>query len=113
MQRRKLRKPRVKGRFWHTYRVVVEKVAHQSVVILATSRGDAESRAYDFVGRHPENWVDEETSVRDCTSVLMADGSWEFCNALDSDPDDDAVRDMVPAHECESKKHVRGARHEG
>ena len=82
MQKQTGRRPRVKGRFAHTYRVVVEKTAHQSIVITATSRDDAESRAYDFAERHPENWVDEEVAVRDCTSVLMTDGSWEFCNAL-------------------------------
>lgn len=86
MQKRTSRKPRVKGRNAHTYRVVVEKVSHQSIAIMATSQDDAESRAYDFAGRHPEDWVDEGAEVRDCTSVLMADGTWEFCNALDADP---------------------------
>lgn len=88
MQKRTRRRPRAKGRFAHTYRVVVEKTAHQSIVIMAVSQDDAESRAYDFAKRHPENWIDEEVAVRDCTSVLMTDGSWMSCNALDADPGD-------------------------
>lgn len=88
MKRHARRKPKVKGRFAHAYRVVVEKTVHQSIVIKAPSQDDAESRAYDFAERHPENWVDGECELRDCTSVLMTDGTWKFCDALDTDSGD-------------------------
>lgn len=86
MRKPKSRKPRVEGRYAHTYRVVVEKVAHQSMYVMATSQDDAGSRACDFARRHPENWVDEGSAVRGRASVLMTDGSWRSCDALDADP---------------------------
>jgi len=87
MQRRKLRKPRVRtklvnGRRYHVYRCIVEKVLHQSIIIEAKSQDDAESQAYDIAGRHPEGWKDGEMQLRDCTSVELTDGSWEFANAV-------------------------------
>jgi hypothetical protein len=87
MQRPKSRKPRVRtklvnGKRCHVYRCIVEKVLHQSIIIEAKSQDDAESQAYDIAERHPEGWKEGEMQLRDCTSVEMSDGSWEFCNAL-------------------------------
>ena len=87
MKRQTRGKPRVRrkliGDKWHhVYRVVVEKVLHQSIIVEAESQGEAENQAYDIAERHHEMWREEEPSIRDCTSVEMMDGSWEFCNAL-------------------------------
>ena len=68
---------------YHVYRVVVEKARHQTVVVEATSQDEAEDKAYDIAEHRPEGWVDGDMELRDCTSVRMADGSWEFCSALE------------------------------
>lgn len=96
MQRRKLRKPRVRtsvpsasaapvenGK--RVYRVIVEKVLVQSVLVGAVSQDDAESKAYEMAVKAPREsllWREEEAQVRDCTSVQLNDGSWEFANAV-------------------------------
>lgn len=81
-RRRRVRRKLIGGKWHHVYRVVVEKVLHQSIIVEAESQGEAENQAYDIAERHNEAWREEEPSIRDCTSVEMADGSWEFCNAL-------------------------------
>ena len=96
MRKLKSRKPRVRSSVptasaapaedgKRLYRVVVEKVLVQSVLIGAVSQDDAESKAYEMTVKVPRGsllWREEEAQVRDCTSVQLADGSWEFCNAL-------------------------------
>ena len=76
----KARGNRVLGERYHVYRVVVEKARHQTVVVEATSQDEAEDKAYDIAERRPEGWVDGDMELRDCTSVRMADGSWELCS---------------------------------
>lgn len=71
MQKPKSPKPRVRarkvlGRQYHVYRV----------------QDEAEDKAYDIAERRPDGWADGDMELRDCTSVRMADGSREFCNAL-------------------------------
>lgn len=87
MQKPKSPKPRVRarkvlGRQYYIYRVIAEKVQHQTIVVEARSQDEAEDKAYDIAERRPDGWVDGDMELRDCTSVRMADGSWEFCNAL-------------------------------
>ena len=89
MKRQTKRKPRVSvaadGTKQYIYRVIVEKVLYQSVLVGAGSQDDAETRAYELASRVPREsplWREEEAAVRDCTSTEMTDGSWEFCNAL-------------------------------
>jgi hypothetical protein len=75
----------VDGTAQHIYRVIVEKVLYQSVLVGAGSQNDAEARAHELASRVPREsplWREEAAAVRDCTSVEMTDGSWEPCNAL-------------------------------
>ena len=64
------------------FRVIVENIRIQSIIVLADSQDEAEKRAYDTALLHPNHWRHEDTAVRDCTSVRLDDGSWEFANAL-------------------------------
>ena len=87
MQKRKSRKPRVRrklvnGEWYHVYRVVVEQVRHQSIIIEARTRDEAERQSCEVAEHNPENWREEDITPRDCTSAEMTDGSWESCNAL-------------------------------
>ena len=73
------------GTTQHIYRVIVEKVLYQSVLVGAGSQDDAEARAHELASRVPREsplWREEAVAVRDCTSVEMPDGSWEFCNYI-------------------------------
>lgn len=87
MQKPKSRKPRVRrklvnGEWYHVYRVVVEQVRHQSIIIEARTRDEAEQQSCEVAEHNPENWREEDIAPRDCTSTEMTDGSWEFVNAL-------------------------------
>ena len=87
MKRQTKRKPRarrklVNGEWYHVYRVVVEQVRYQSMIIEARTWDEAEQQAYDVAERNQIGWREEDMAIRDCTSTEMTDGSWEFCNAL-------------------------------
>lgn len=86
MQKPKSRKPRVRrklvnGEWYHVYRVVVEQVRHQSIIIEARTRDEAERQSCEIADHNPENWREEDITPRDCTSTEMTDGSWESCDA--------------------------------
>ena len=77
--------PSVPGDGKHIYRVIVEKVLVQSVLVGAASQDDAESKAYKLASTVPATsllWREERTRLKDCTSVQQDDGSWKFCNAM-------------------------------
>lgn len=88
MQRRKSRKPKadelavVDGE--HLYRVVVERVLSKDMLLLAESQEVAEDKAYALASGNRSDlpWIEDRMQVRDCTSVKLVDGTWEFCNAL-------------------------------
>jgi len=92
MPKQTRRPPRVRskivnGERHHVYRVIIERTLHRQFLVEAKSAYDAEQTAYDLAGKPPHDnlnlWKEEEMGIRDCTSVEMTDGSWEFCNALE------------------------------
>ena len=83
MQKRTRRTPKAEAKKpMRQFRVIVEDIRIQSIIVLADSQDEAERRAYDTALLHPNHWRHEDTAVRDCTSVRLDDGSWEFANAL-------------------------------
>lgn len=91
MKKRIKTKPRIRTKFvngkkLHNYRVIVEQIRYQEIIVDAESQDDAESQAYDLAKKHPLSWKEEDVDIREgCTSEEMTDGSWEFCNSQSVD----------------------------
>ena len=87
MKKRTKTKPRIRTKFvngktLHNYRVIVEQIRYQEIIVDAESQDDAESQAYDLAKKHPLSWKEEDVDIREgCTSAEMTDGSWEFCGS--------------------------------
>ena len=87
MKKRTKTKPRIRTKFvngkkLHNYRVIVEQISYQEIIVDAESQDDAESQAYDLAKKHPLSWKEEDVDIREgCTSEEMTDGSWEFCGS--------------------------------
>lgn len=91
MKKRTKTKPRIRTKFvngkkLHNYRVIVQQIRYQEIIVDAESQDDAESQAYNLAKKHPLSWKEEDVDIREgCTSAEMTDGSWEFCNSQSVD----------------------------
>ena len=84
----RIRTKLVDGKRIHNFRVVVERVFSQEIIVEAETPEDAEDMSEAKALEKPWDdirlWKEEEPTpmVRDCTSVEFDDGTWEFCNSL-------------------------------